>query len=326
MKYKEGINYILINSTFLIFIFYILYKINILNTIIELFVLIFLSIIFSYVIYPIYIRLSNKFNKIISITIIYISIIIFLFILIYSIVPKTHFINKIMDLLSNILKFENILNKKLNININLDLYIEKFVEYILNNSLFIIKNLIKSLSKFIFIMILSICIILNVDYIKVIINRLKYRELLNNIDIKLKKYLIANIKIVVIQLIEYTIIFLIIGHPNYLLLGILNSINSFIPYVGTLLTDIIAITTASVINKKLFILTSIVSIIMPQIDCYIINPMIYKDTNKIPQTLYITTLIICGTLFKIYGIIFSLPLLIIIIEILKYKNIVKHDL
>jgi predicted PurR-regulated permease PerM len=135
----------------------------------------------------------------------------------------------------------------------------------------------------------------------------------------------ANLKIILIQFIEYLILFLIIGHPNYLLLGILNSLNTFIPFIGTIFTNIIAITTASVISKRLLILTSIISIIMPQIDAYFITPKIYKNTNKIPQTLYIATMIILGSIFKMYGVILSLPLLIIILEIIKYKNIVKNN-
>ena len=153
----------------------------------------------------------------------------------------------------------------------------------------------------------------------------KYKKLIYNIHIKLQYYLIANVKILCIQFIEYTVIFMIIGHPNYLLLGILNSLNTFIPYVGSMITNIIAIITASIINKKLLFFTSIISIVMPQIDAYFITPKIYKQSNEIPQTLYIITMIIMGSLFKIWGVIISLPALIIVIEIIKYKNIVKNN-
>ena len=83
----------------------------------------------------------------------------------------------------------------------------------------------------------------------------------------------------------------------------------------------IALISSSVVSNKLLLLTAIVSIIMPNIDAYIITPKIYKNTNKIPETLYISTVILLGSIFKFYGIIFSLPILIIVIEVLKYcKN------
>ena len=135
--------------------------------------------------------------------------------------------------------------------------------------------------------------------------------------------MLINIKIILIQFIEYTFVFFIIGHPNYLLLGIFNSINNFIPYVGSFITNVLAITTASVIDKKLLLFTSIVSIILPNIDAYLIAPKIHKNTNKLPETLCITSIIIFGILFKIFGIILAIPILIIVLEVLKYKNIVK---
>ena len=116
------------------------------------------------------------------------------------------------------------------------------------------------------------------------------------------------------------IFFFIIGHPNYLLLAILNSLNSFVPIIGGIFTNFIALITASVISKKLFILTAIISIILPNIDSYIISPRIYKNTNRLSQTLSISSVIISSILFGFYGIIIAIPLLIVIIEIIKYKN------
>lgn len=323
MKNKDGINYILLNTTFFVLFLYLLSSLNILNSILNIIEIIFLSIILSYVVYPIY-KILNKFcNNVISMVIIYLFLLMFILFLVYSIIPNTNFINKVIDLLTNILKFIDRVNIKYSLNINLESYLEKIVSYIINNGMNIIANIVNYLSKFIFVVILSVCILLNVDYIKKFVSKTKHKELIYNINDKLKNYLLANVKIILIQFIEYTLIFFLIGHPNYLLLGLLNSINSFIPYIGTLLTNILAITTASVISKKLLILTSIVSILLPNIDSYIITPKIYKNTNKLPETLCIMSIIIFGSLFDIFGIIFAIPILIIILEILRYKNIVK---
>jgi len=325
MKYKDGINYILINSTFFVFIFYLLHKLNVIDEIINILSLLFFSLILSYIIYPIYNVINKKLNSILSIILIYIILLLIILFLIYSIIPNTNFINNVIELFSNILKFVDKINTKYNLNINLEIYMEKIINYIINNGVYLVRNLISYLSKFIFVIILSICILLNIKYIRLFINKFKHKELLFNINNKLKNYLIANIKIIFIQFIEYTLIFLIIGHPNYLLLGILNSINSFVPYVGTLLTNIIAITTASVIDKKLLILTGVVSIILPNIDSYFITPRIYKSSNKLPQTLCVTSVILFGLLFGIFGVVLAVPILIIVIEILKYKNVVKLE-
>lgn len=323
MKNKEGINYILINITFFVFLFYLLNKLNIITPFFNIIILLFFSCILSYIIYPAYKFLSKKINNILSIIFIYLITIFLLFYILYSCVNNTNFIKNIIELFENIFKFINILNIKYNLNINIDLYLERIISFIINNSMEIIKNIINYLSKFIFVVILSTCILINIDYIKVFISKLKCKSLIYNINDKLKNYLIANIKIIIVQFIEYTFIFFIIGHPNYLMLGILNSVNNFIPYIGSFITNVLAITTASVVDVKLLLLTSIVSIILPNIDAYFITPKIHKNTNNLPETLCITSVIIFGLLFGIIGVVLAVPTLIIIIEVLKYKNIVK---
>lgn len=325
MKNKDSINYKLVNIALFVFIIYLLNKLSILNRIIDFILLIILSLILSYIVYPIYTKLTFKLNKYLSIIIIYGIITLFIFFIIYSVIPSSNFIFKITDLFDNILKFINNLNIKYDLNINIDNYLNKIANYAINNSIFVIKNIFNFFSKLIFVFILSICILFNINFIKKQIYKFKNKELIVNINLKLKDYIIANLKIILIQIIEYTVVFYIIGHPNYLLLGLLNSINSFIPIFGSIITNVIAVTTASVISTKLLILTGIVSIIFPNIDAYLINPKIYKSTNKLSQTLSIASVIVGGILFGFYGMILSLPILIIIIETIKYKNNSKNE-
>ena len=318
MKDKEHVNYKLINITLFVFIIYLLNKLNVLNKILDLVVLILLSFILSYVVYPIYKKISQKFNKYLSVIIIYGVLFLIIIFLLYLVIPSDTFILEVTDLFNNIIKFVTKINIQYDLNLNIDLYLNKVINYIINNGFFLIKNIFNFFTKLIFIFILSICVLFNINYLKTRIKKLKYRELFYNINTGLKDYVIANLKIILIQVIEYTIVFYLIGHPNYLLLGMLNSFNSFIPIFGSLITNVIAVTTASVI-----ILTGIVSILFPNIDAYLITPKIYKSTNKISQTLSISIVIIGGVLFGFYGIFFALPSLIIIIEVIKYKKSLK---
>ena len=212
------------------------------------------------------------------------------------------------------------LRKIFDSNIDINLYVDIITKYVINNSIYFIQNVINFITKMMFVILLSICILFNINYIKRFISKSKYYILICNINEKLKAYVVANLKIIIIQFFEYLIFFFIIGHPNYLLLAILNSINSFVPIIGGIFTNFIALITASVISKKLFILTAIISIILPNIDSYIISPRIYKNTNRLSQTLSISSVIISSILFGFYGIIIAIPLLIVIIEIIKYKN------
>ena len=319
---KDSTNYMLINCTIFIFMFYLLLKIGILNKVLDFILIIFLSFTLSYIIYPIYKKLNKKINKLLSVFIIYGTLISIIILFIYMIIPNTNFILKLNDLFTNILVFINKLNQKYNLNINLEEYLNNIINYFINNSVFLIKNIFNFFSKIVFIVILSICILINMELLKDLINKLKNKVLIYNINDALKNYLVANIKILVIQFVEYTFVFLLIGHPNYILLGILNSVNTFIPFVGSIITNVVAITTASVISKNLLIKTAIVSIVLPNIDAYLLSPKIYNSANKISKTLTIAAILIGGYLFDFYGIIFAIPITIIVIEVLKYYKII----
>lgn len=319
---KDSTNYILINCAIFIFMFYLLLKIGILNKILDFILIIFLSFTLSYIIYPIYKKLNKKINKLLSIFIIYGTLISTIILFIYMIIPNTNFILKLNDLFTNILVFIDKLNQKYNLNINLEVYLNNIINYFINNSVFLIKNIFNFFSKIVFIVILSICILINMELLKDLINKLKNKVLIYNINDALKNYLVANIKILAIQFFEYTFVFLLIGHPDYILLGILNSVNTFVPFIGSVITNIVAITTASVISKNLLIKTAIVSIVLPNIDAYLVSPKIYNSANKISKTLTIAAILIGGYLFDFYGIVFAIPVTIIVIEVLKYYKII----
>ena len=138
-----------------------------------------------------------------------------------------------------------------------------------------------------------------------------------NIDKALTNYLKGTSIIVIVEIIEYTFIYLIVGHPNYLLLGFLAGITTFIPYFGGLFTNIIALVTGFCISKKLFIICLIIAIIVPIIDGYIIDPKIYEKTNKIDNLKAIISLILCSNLFGIIGVLIAIPFYIILEEVIK---------
>lgn len=140
------------------------------------------------------------------------------------------------------------------------------------------------------------------------------------LDEELGNYIKGLAIFMVIQLIEYSLLFFLVGHPNWLLLGILASITTVIPYFGGLITNIIGIITASVVSPKALIGTIIICIIFPQLDGYVISPKIYGKTNNVNPLITIIVVSIGGTLFGIVGIIIALPLFILLRSTYHYFN------
>ena len=144
---------------------------------------------------------------------------------------------------------------------------------------------------------------------------LKYISLL---DEQMKLYLTGFIRIMLITVVEYTIAYTVIGHPNAILLGFLAMIANLIPYFGGIITNIVAAITAFVISPALFVKTVITFVVLSTIDGYLINPLVYGKTNEVHPLVVIISVFAGGKLFGIAGIVISLPLAIICITTFKY--------
>ena len=323
---KDTLNYKLLNTLLLLLIILILYItrdlwISIYNIIINTLKPIITSIMISYV-FNLYLKKLNKFfNKITSILIFIGSIITTIIVIINLIIKIT---SQLKDCINIIYYFIKTYFVKYNIDI-LDIYnyINKF------ENINIINNIFKYITFIMIVISLSIYIFLGWDKIKQKIKFLSNRttlDYLKNINKEIEKYTSSFFILIIINIIEYTIIFLIIGHPNYLILGLLAGILSIIPMIGGIITNIIALITAFTLNYKLFIRTLIGILVLSILDGYIVSPLIYSKGNKIHPVLIIISIFIFTKLLGPLGTIIAVPMLIIIMSTYKYIKRQKNDI
>ena len=135
---------------------------------------------------------------------------------------------------------------------------------------------------------------------------------LTKLDDELTKYIGGLGKNILIQVIEYTLAFLIIGHPNYLILGIISGLSAIIPWFGGFLVAVISLLVSSVISTKLFLLTVLICIVCPILDGNVIGPRVYSKTNKLHPLLVIFAVSAGGVVGGFWGILLSLPIAIVI--------------
>lgn len=139
-----------------------------------------------------------------------------------------------------------------------------------------------------------------------------YRELTN--------YLSAEIIIAGIQFVEYTTLFLLIGifNPAYLevafVLGFTAAIFSLVPYFGGYLSSAFMILLGLSLPHAFysFIPIGVFMLIFPNLDAYVINPMIYKKQMKLNPILSISAILLGQTMFGIIGVIISIPLVLVL--------------
>lgn len=180
------------------------------------------------------------------------------------------------------------------------------------------------------------------ESIKKYLNRKSRRTglYLTKLDNELTKYIGGMGLTILIQIVEYTLAFLIIGHPNYLILGILSGISAIIPWFGGFLVAVISLLVSSVISTKMFVLTVVICIICPILDGNVIGPKVYGKTNKLHPLVVIFAVSAGGVVGGFWGIVLSLPIAIAIkttynfyqrdidkkIKFMKKEKYVKNNL
>lgn len=346
---NKKISYKNLNILLILGIIYLLFLmrnlwINAVGKFFEILLPFFISFTIAYIIYPFYKYLINKkIQKVLAITIILLTIIIILGITIYYGVPL--FFNQLINLLFVLEDIIDGIVDKYNLNMDfiyefLNNFSSKLLSYIsgiiYNGTILNIFNKwVDYITKLIIVLIVSVYFLLDMETIRIRIKNIlvKYNKKIYCIAYNIDKGLISYMKglciLMLIQFFEYTILFLLIGHPNYLLLGFLASITTIIPVFGGLITNIIAIIIASTISTKLLILTTLITIIFPNIDSYIISPKVYDKTNKIPTLLSIFAVFAGSILFGFIGIVIAMPVTIIIMSIIKeckLSNIYKNNI
>lgn len=334
---ENKLNYKLVNILLIIIIVCLLYFIRglwlgVLGKLIAVFAPFLIAFAVAYALYPYSKRLEEYgLPKWLAMGVIYFILFGFLVIMCLTVVPL--FYDQVVLFLSNISavitdvssKFEvdlGVLQQSIssissNIMKNIGTYISDGAINILNASISVITNLIIVVAA-------SIYFLWDMDKIrsnlKVFLKKTKVRlyKYFKRMDIEISNYFNGLLKTILIQFIEYLIVFALIGHPNYLILSILAAVTTIIPYFGGLLVNILAVIIASVVSTKLLILTILVCIICPNIDGYIIGPKVYGKTNQLPALVNIFAVFAGGILGGFWGIVVSLPVAIIIISTYRF--------
>lgn len=135
---------------------------------------------------------------------------------------------------------------------------------------------------------------------------------LKTLDEEMTKYLGGMGKNILIQTAEYTLAFLLIGHPNFLILGIISGVSAIIPWFGGFIVAVLSLLVSSVISTKMFILTIIICIVCPILDGNVIGPKVYGKANKLHPLVVIFAVSAGGVIGGFWGIVLSLPIAIII--------------
>lgn len=333
---KHRVNYKLVNTLLILAIIFLLintfgFWTGVLKKLINILTPFIIAFAIAYALYPFVQKLEKKkVPKPLAVFIVIALVVGFLALIIALLVPIV--VDQLTALFNWLMEFVLDVSKDYDVNLSfIQEYIGDFKGVISNFgksisdfSIGVIMKSINILTLFIICFITCIYFLADMEKIRIKIksflkrkNKRTYRYI-KRLDHEVSQYFVGLEKYIIIQFIEYTTIFFLIGHPYYLLLGILCSVTTIVPYFGGIFANIIAAITAFFISKKLFILTLIVAFICPNIDGYIISPRVYGKTNNVPGLLTIFAVFAGGKIAGVVGIIIALPVTIILLATYRF--------
>lgn len=144
---------------------------------------------------------------------------------------------------------------------------------------------------------------------------------LSAIDEKLGVYVRSTLVLMLIYFTEYTLVFYLLGHKGYLMIGILYVLATLVPYIGGMIVTVIGILTGLTMPKTNLIALIVIIGIMSQIDSYFISPYVYKKGVKVQPLWSLLVIFIGSALFGPVGIMISVPVYVSVREVIRiYKE------
>jgi predicted PurR-regulated permease PerM len=109
-----------------------------------------------------------------------------------------------------------------------------------------------------------------------------------------------------------TVLFLLLGVPYALLLGVFNAITEFVPILGPWVGGLAAVIVAAVTDPTKGALTAIAVVIIQVTENALITPLTMESRAKVHPFVTLLSLLLFGALFGFLGVLLAIPLVLLI--------------
>lgn len=270
---------------------------------------------------------QHHISRKVSVPVIYGLILVLLVWLLSSLFPMV--INRAGDFISSLINGINWLSRTLvsNSKSGTSQWVKSLVSE-LTGSLTDVKNLIPDLTKSlpdlintfigtivrtIFAIVISIFMCFSWEKIRTVFVTVSKRisedcyETLFAVNHELGTYVRSLLILIIIKIAEYAVVYLLVGHPDWLILAILTGISLIVPYIGPTIINIIGIVTALTLPGSHVIALIIVILILSNVDPYVIEPMVHSHNTAITPLWALFSVFCGGVLLGSAGVIIAIP-------------------
>ena len=303
----------------------------------------FIGFILTWLFYPLQKKMVDKgMNKALSAIIIFILVVGFIFLFIYSFVPVLYKqINDLISVIPNVFSsVTNFISKsldKIDINgLNISQVKHSIVEYgqkmlvsitteLPNSLLNVVKSLVSALG--IIVLSLVVMIYMLIDFDNITFNFQKflrkkgmedYIKLFNNIGYNARKVVNGTLLVAFMVFVCDTIGFALVGLNAAVLFGLFCGITDLIPYIGPYIGGAAAVIVGFTQGPFVGIATLIVAALVQLIESYVLQPVVMSKAMQLSPIMIIVGLLLFGYFFGIVGMIVATPCMSIIKEIIIF--------
>lgn len=118
--------------------------------------------------------------------------------------------------------------------------------------------------------------------------------------------------LMLIKFIEYSTFYYLIGHSDWMIIGVLMAFGIFIPYIGGTIGNVIGVITGLTMAPIRVVLLLLGIAILSNLDAYVIAPKVHKKRSDLGVILSLFAVFAGGILYSGMGIMVSIPLTIAI--------------
>lgn len=187
---------------------------------------------------------------------------------------------------------------------------------VLNTTVDVLMQALATTTNIFIYVILAVYMSFNYHNIKVTIARLSYKldkhlpSYLVQIDYSMIQYIKAFVIGALAQGLMAAVMYLVIGQPNWLVLGLLSAISCIFPYVGPIAANCLGVVVSLSMGSTTIIILLILIFIQSTIMSYIITPKIYSSRIDLSVMWVLFGILSGSTLFGIWGMVIAMPILV----------------
>ena len=265
-------------------------------------------------------------SRSVSIPVIYVIVIVGLIWLLSSIVPMV--ISRISNLLTSVINGLSWLYNAVNVySENVPVWFSALIEGV-RTSVNDLKDIMPALSKTvpdldsaamnlivqtIFTTVISIFMCFGWHQIKYHIKRTvgkiskRFSSCLTVMDYEVGTYIHSMMILMIIRFVEYSIVYMLIGHPDWMILALMTALSLLIPYLGPTVVNCLGILTALTLEPIRIVILILLIVVLSFVDEYVIAPLVHSHNTGVTPLWSLFSIFTGGTLFGAAGIIAAIP-------------------